>query len=176
MIGCSQEQRIIIDLETDLLRTEKGITYHDQKPFSGVAIQFYSSSTDDTAEVRSYRNGKEHGAWKQFYPYHTPKEVRFFENGKKEGVYQTWWENGKLKSEYWFENDEYQGTCRDWNATGRLVRVKNYDRGQEVGMQQMWDDNGNLWANYEVRNGRNYGITGIKGCATLWQGDSVSVH
>jgi hypothetical protein len=47
----------------------------------------------------------------------------------------------------------------------------NFHQGHEQGLQQLWQSDGKLWANYEARNGRNYGLVGVKGCATLWKDD-----
>jgi len=39
-------------------------------------------------------------------------------------------------------------------------------------MQTMWKRDGKLAMNYFARDGRNYGITGVKSCENLW--DSVN--
>jgi hypothetical protein len=40
----------------------------------------------------------------------------------------------------------------------------NYSKGHETGLQRIWQPDGSLFANYEVRNGRNYGLTGTTHC------------
>jgi hypothetical protein len=37
-----------------------------------------------------------------------------------------------------------------------------------MGAQIAWYPNGKLRLNYVVRNGRQYGLTGVKNCATVW--------
>jgi len=131
-----------------------------------IKVSFYPGTTD-TAEIRSYRDGLENGAWKQFYPSNKLKELRYFENGRKVGIYLGWWENGNRKLVYHFKDDEYEGDCSEWNEDGLLVKVMHYKRGHEEGRQQLWYDNGKVRANYMIINGRRYGLLGTKNCTNV---------
>lgn len=165
--SCSEVHNLR-DMSSVSIETRHGITMVNDTIFSGALVS--------PIEVRGYRHGKEHGTWKKFHSDGSLAELRYFRNGKKSGMYQAWWDNGQLRSEYHFANDEYDGLCRDWTRTGQLIRQMNYENGHEKGMQQLWDTDGTIRANYVAKNGRNYGLTGVKACATLWKGDSVSVH
>jgi len=151
MILCScSNKRVIRNVDEVSVKTSRGITTVDDTIFTGTLIAFNDSG--DTTEVSNYRNGK------------------------KTGIQARWWENGVKRSEYNYNNNEFQGISRDWTQTGLLVRQMNYDNGHENGLQQLWDDDGKIRANYVARNGRNYGLTGVKGCGTVWDEDSVRVH
>ena len=87
-----------------------------------------------------------------------------FINGKKQGPQRSWWPDGGPKMDYTAQNNEYQGEFREWNSTGLLIKKFHYKKGVETGRQQLWWDNGTVRANYEVRNGRTFGLIGLKLC------------
>jgi antitoxin component YwqK of YwqJK toxin-antitoxin module len=148
------------------LRTNRGITYVEDKVFSGTIYTLYPN-TSDTAILQTYYEGKENGEWKMFYPNKQLKEIRYFEKGKKIGKYTAWWENGKTKSSIHFNNDEYEGLFREWNLQGQLIKEMNYMNGHEVGNQKVWYDNGKIKTNYTIINGRRYGLLGTKNCINI---------
>ncbi len=47
-------------------------------------------------------------------------------------------------------------------------RKLSYAMGHESGLQQLWQSDGALYANYIVREGRKYGLTGTKECANIY--------
>ncbi|GAA4501317.1 hypothetical protein GCM10023172_22960 [Hymenobacter ginsengisoli] len=60
----------------------------------------------------------------------------------------------------------YQGEVLEWYPNGQLGRRANYLAGQEAGRQQLWQPDGSLRANYEARDGQQYGLIGSKHCIT----------
>jgi hypothetical protein len=56
------------------------------------------------------------------------------------------------------------GEFRTWHANGRLADVRRYVDGREEGLQQSWTSDGVLFLNYEVRNGRRYGLINSRPC------------
>jgi antitoxin component YwqK of YwqJK toxin-antitoxin module len=175
VVSCQVKEQRIVNANSVHVKTSGGITFVNDTIFSGTLIYYYEDSTD-TLSIQNYNNGREHGSWKRFYEKNKTAEMREFSHGKKVGVLRSWWPNGQQRSEYTFANDEYNGACRDWSADGILTRYMNYIEGHENGLQKLWDDNGRIRANYVARNGRNYGLTGVKACATIWTGDSLRVH
>jgi antitoxin component YwqK of YwqJK toxin-antitoxin module len=161
---------VLLNKNEQQIKIENGLLIIKQKSFSGRLYSLFYTSTD-TIELSSYRNGKEHGEWKKFYPSGKLKEKRFFENGQKTGEYIAWWENGNKQLHYFFAADEYEGTCKEWNAEGNLAKIMNYKRGHEEGRQQWWYDNGKVKANYIIKEGRRYGLLGTKNCINV--SDSV---
>lgn len=155
--------------------SRKGLTYVNGILYSGILYTKYPH-TSDAASWRAFDNGKEEGMHREFYSNRKRKSIRYFDHGTKEGLYEGWWENGKKRLEYSFEKNEYHGSCKEWTEQGVMIRNMHYRKGHEEGRQQIWDTNGKLLANYESRNGRNYGLTGVKGCATIWDKDSVRAH
>ncbi len=175
LIACTEKKHTLVDASRANIVTRKGVTYVNDVMFSGVLFELFPHSYD-TASVKSFKQGKPHGLWKSFYANHQLREVRYFSNGHKEGVFQAWWENGQQRVSYFFENDEYEGNGKEWLANGLLIKDMNYSAGHESGLQRMWGNDGILWANYEVRNGRTYGKTGVKACASLWKDEKPVAH
>lgn len=143
--------------------------YYQQKYFTGYQFSLYN--TGDTAFINSYFNGVEEGTQKKWYPNKQLAEERFYISGKKEGVHKGWWPDGKSKFFFEANSNEYNGEFKEWYATGLLCKQFHYTNGQEEGSQRLWWDNGTVRANYVIRNGKKYGLIGLKTCANPY--DSI---
>ena len=60
-----------------------------------------------------------------------------------------------------------EGEYRTWHPNGQLAEVRRYVDGREAGLQQSWTPEGVLYLNYEVRNGRRYGLVNSRPCAPV---------
>ena len=118
----------------------------------------------DTLFVNFYKKGRKEGFWKKYYKSGGIKEVRSYSKGKKTGKYTGFFENGKKSFEYNFKNGEYHGLYQVWNTNGKLLRISNYKNGYEFGNQKIWYANGRIRSNYVIKDGRRYGLLGIKNC------------
>jgi antitoxin component YwqK of YwqJK toxin-antitoxin module len=161
---------LLLNKDEQQITTDNGLLIVNNKPFTGTLFSFIPA-TNDTSELMSYAEGREHGVWKKFYSRSRMKEKRFFEHGQKTREYIAWWENGRKQLHYFFIAGEYEGTCSEWNIEGRLIKAMNYKKGHEEGHQQWWYDNGKIKANYVVKDGRRYGLLGTKNCINV--SDSV---
>jgi len=158
---------VFIDAADPVLRRSEGMLWLGQTPFSGWQYQLYD--TGDTALLASFYDGRECGASRYWYPNKRLKEIRQYSNGRKTGEHKGWWENGQLKFIYHFSNDEYEGAVQEWYPNGQQYRSMHYHQGKEEGMQQIWRPNGTLHANYDVVDGRNYGLTGTMHCKNTFK-------
>lgn len=149
---------------------QNGIFLRAGKPFTGFLFSNYSEK--DTAEIIPYYAGLEEGWTRKWYPNHKRAEERLYHLGRKEGIHQGWWQNGQLKFVYNFKNDNHEGKSQTWYSTGQPATENFYESGYEIGLQRAWYADGILSANYEARNGRQYGLTGVKNCASVW--DSIT--
>lgn len=147
-------------------RSQRGVLYVDDTVFSGTLYGLFPEG-QDTAFIRGYRDGKEHGVWKQFFPDGQAQEIRYFRYGKKQGEYRAWWANGQPRLAYHFVDGDYQGTCREWNEQGLLIKEMTYRQGHEEGPQKLWSSSGKIRSNYVVKNGRRYGLLGTKNCTNV---------
>ncbi len=144
--------------------------YYMQQYFTGFRYALFANG--DTELVQSYFNGLEEGPQRKWYGNKQLAEEHFFINGKKEGLQQGWWADAKQKFIYHFSNDLFTDELKEWNAAGQLNRDFHYMNGQEEGSQKMWWDNGTIRANYVIRDGKKYGLIGLKICNNPY--DSVT--
>jgi antitoxin component YwqK of YwqJK toxin-antitoxin module len=72
--------------------------------------------------------------------------------------------SGQPQFEFYFEDGEYHGVAKEWYQNGQAYRTFHYEHGYEQGSQKMWWENGIIRANYVVKNGRRYGLIGLKLC------------
>ncbi len=101
-------------------------------------------------------------------------ERRCYVEGRRNGLHEGWWPNGVKRFEYQYKDDVYEGEVVEWYENGQMYRRMQYKDGHEHGMQQMWKADGRLLANYEMKNGRKYGLAGVKNCTTVWgENDSI---
>ncbi len=144
--------------------------FYKDKFFTGYRFTLYPNG--DTAVKQSYFNGVEEGMQKKWYPNHQLQEERFYINGKKEGLHKGWWPDGKQKFLFTAYDDKYEGEFKEWYASGLLVKYFHYKNGQEEGSQRLWWDNGSVRANYVIRDGKKYGLIGLKTCINPY--DSIN--
>jgi antitoxin component YwqK of YwqJK toxin-antitoxin module len=176
LIACRREEKIqaeevliaktvpnnYIKSGDSLFRMHEDTVYYGNEFFSGYRYTLYDNG--DTAQLQSYFNGVEEGFQRKWFPGKKLAEERYYINGKKEGIHQGWWPNGKQKFYFTALHDEYRGEFREWYATGLLGKCFHYVNGREEGSQRLWWDNGTVRANYVIKNGRKYGLLGLKTC------------
>lgn len=180
--GCNKKKEIIPELRIAKIVPGKYINaadsgfvnqqdtvYYQNKYFTGYRFLLYHPG--DTAFVQSYFNGVEESYQRKWYANRQIAEERFYINGKKEGIHKGWWPDGKEKFVFEAINNEYEGEFKEWYASGVLAKQFHYVNGQEEGSERLWGDNGTVRANYVIRNGKKYGLIGLKTCANPY--DSV---
>lgn len=132
------------------------------RPFSGFLLQTLPNG--DTAACTGYLNGLQEGTSRIWHPNGSLSEERTFHRGRKVGTHRGWWPNGKRRFEYTFRDGEHHGAMLEWYEDGRPYREFHHREGYEEGSQRMWWEDGGIRANYVVRNGRRYGLIGVKNC------------
>lgn len=136
--------------------------YYGHQSFTGFCYALHPNG--DTAFLKSYFNGLEEGPQKKWYDNKKLAEQRFYISGKKEGLQQGWWPDGSPKFVYTAKADAFEGELKEWNYAGLLYKEFHYVNGQEEGSQKLLWDNGTIRANYVIRNGKKYGLIGLKLC------------
>jgi antitoxin component YwqK of YwqJK toxin-antitoxin module len=152
------------------LQMENGLAMQQGALFTGL-VYALQPNEEDTLEIMGFKEGKEHGEWKRFYPDGRLEWMRYYTHGKKTGNFITWWPNGVKQMDYHFEEGEYEGQCLEWNEFGRLINERNYTKGYEEGQQKQFYDNGKVKSNYVMIDGKRYGLLGTKNCVNV--ADSV---
>ena len=144
--------------------------YYKDDLFTGYRYTLYANR--DTSELQSYFNGVEEGPQEKWHSNKQKSEERFYINGKKEGIHRSWWPDGKPKMYFEVYGDEYNGIFREWYSSGLLSKEFHYISGHEEGSQKLWWDNGTVRANYVIREGKKYGLLGLKICVNPF--DSIT--
>ncbi|MCY7352538.1 MAG: hypothetical protein LH606_18085 [Cytophagaceae bacterium] len=144
------------------LRQAGPVLLYQQTPLTGVVVAFYSNG--DTLSVEPFRAGKLQGTAQVWHPNRRKSEERTYEAGRRVGLHQGWWASGQRRFRHAYADDLMEGPSESWFADGTPAQRKHYAEGHEAGRQILWQPNGRLLANYEVRNGRNYGLTGQNPC------------
>jgi antitoxin component YwqK of YwqJK toxin-antitoxin module len=145
--------------------------YYKDHFFTGYRFLLYPGKKD-TAVLQSYFNGVEEGFQRKWYPNKQLAEERFYINGKKEGVHKKWWEDGKQAMLFTAYNNEYDGEFKEWYYTGQIAKDFHYVKGYEEGSEKLWWADGSIRANYVIRNGKKYGLLGLKTCMNPY--DSIT--
>ena len=108
--------------------------------------------------------GRQHGIVEERYAGGQLKSRGQFWFGEKAGRYQTWWANGHLRSDATYDHDVFNGEYRTWYSSGKPYELRHFDHGRESGVEQSWNEDRSLFLNYEVRNGRRYGLINATPC------------
>lgn len=166
LVSCKRESGQVVDSSNVDVKTQGGLTYVNGHLYSGIVVE--TDSGGKNLSSISYVEGKQHGASVHWYSDGTLKERRLFENNKKQGNHVAYWPDGKPAFQATFEEGLYTDTLKEWYTNGQLYRLEFYKLGKQKGRQQAWRKNGELYLNYDVKNGRKYGNTGIKHCKSLW--------
>jgi antitoxin component YwqK of YwqJK toxin-antitoxin module len=156
---------INIDTESELLIRKRGVLYYEGLPFSGNITSWHKAGK--LASRAPFLEGKEHGLSEAWYPNGTKQFERIYEYGIKTGIHKGWWETGQPKHIRHLANDVFEGSVKEWYASGQPFLDLNYVKGQEAGSQKAWKSDGRIKVNYVAKNGRKYGLTGVKNCISL---------
>jgi antitoxin component YwqK of YwqJK toxin-antitoxin module len=146
------------------LQRKLGLLVYGQALFTGYTYDLFPSGA--IKEKTHWVNGKRDGRYTRFFENGNLKEVRFYKNHLKDSIHQGWHANGTLHFEYHFLEGQYHGSFKEWYPDGSLYTQRNYAYGQEVGTQQVFEEDGSIRANYFVKDGYRYGLTGSKNCIT----------
>jgi protein SCO1/2 len=82
----------------------------------------------------------------------------------RNGRQQQYWPNGLLRSDITYREDAYEGEYRTYYESGQPYERRHYRNGHEQGLQQSWTKEGALYLNYEVRDGRRFGLVNATPC------------
>jgi antitoxin component YwqK of YwqJK toxin-antitoxin module len=84
--------------------------------------------------------------------------------GETMGLRRAWWPNGHVRTEGTFVSGVRIGEYRTYYENGAPYELRHYVGGHEQGRQQSWTATGQLYLNYDVRDGRRYGLVNALPC------------
>ncbi|HWB26367.1 MAG TPA: hypothetical protein VG738_12860 [Chitinophagaceae bacterium] len=158
----------------DALLSSIGNTwYYNGTLFNGEIYALYNNG--DTMLTEKLKNGLLTGIMKRWYPDRQLHQITMYNKGMRQGVQYSWWPGGQIKSMYNYKDDRLNGPAKEWYAGGGAYREMNYKMGYENGLQRMWNVIGVITANYEMRDGRKYGLTGVRKCENTVDDDPAKL-
>ena len=89
-----------------------------------------------------YKNGKQIGVSKSWFPSGQLKEERIYKDGKEDGLSTHWYENGKMEYEYTYTDGILNGLSTFWYENGQKKIEATYNNWQLDGLRTYWYENG----------------------------------
>jgi antitoxin component YwqK of YwqJK toxin-antitoxin module len=134
-------------------------------PRTAVPVVHIESTATGTIRSRATwtRDGLD-GVVERFYPTGALESRTQYWRGDKVGHADSFWPNGSPRVSAFYRAGVLDGGYRTWYASGRAYEVRHYTAGHEAGRQQSWTEDGVLFLNYDVRNGRRYGLINATPC------------
>ena len=160
----SSSPMLQLEKSDPLLVFSAGQLLYNNQPYSGYVLEYDLAKRLIAKDV--YRQGKQEGISQRWYTNGRLAENRFYSDNRKSGRHEGWWLDGTKRFEYSFENDIPVGHHQTWYENGRPYTSFHFNsRGHEEGLQTMWYETGQIKANFNIHNGRRFGLLGAKGCA-----------
>ena len=169
--GCKENDQFKIVPNTEInkkdvtLHPNEGKWYYKNQPFSGYIVMYHENSV--LAERVGYYNGKKEGLAQKWYPDENLLKTSIYRQNRLNGKVISWWPNGMISTESNYIDGKKHGLQKKWYSNGQLSRQTTSSYGKEEGLQQAWLDNGKIYANYEVKNGRIFGLKRSNLCYQL---------
>lgn len=161
----AKPEPLVVDAASLSIDPSRGVRIHDGRPFTGIAEK--RNPGGSLAESDSFVDGLRDGHSRVWFVDGTLAYETYFERGLRQGTSRTWWSNGNLRSETKFVADRQEGEARAWYITGEKYQRHFYAGGIPTGLQRAWRKNGELYENFEIRNGRSYGMRNSKICVEV---------
>lgn len=166
-IACSStnENKLVVSKGETELKQNEGLVYYSNQPFSGTTVSYYSDSV--ISETIDYVKGKREGFHKKWFQNGKLSFESNYINGLLNGTSKSWWKNEKLRSKSTFLEGKVNGKQYEYFDSGAKFKETNFEEGIATGMQMAWRRNGKIYNNFEVKNGRVFGLKRSKLCFEL---------
>ena len=150
--------KILIHKDSLNLIPNLGVWKLDSTAFNGYAVKYHENGK--LSEKIGYHNGKKEGKGQFWYADGLLKKELYYKKNKIEGALRLWSPNPNsvLIKENHFVKGIQHGEQKKWHPNGQIAQIRNLEYGKEVGLQQAWLKNGKQYINYEVVNGRAFGL------------------
>jgi antitoxin component YwqK of YwqJK toxin-antitoxin module len=159
----------MLSWDEDLIQEDR-LYYRNGSPFTG--------QLDDTnlnlkvIASAQLKNGLLHGLFTERYRNgaHKKKTTKNYKMGYEDGVQEGWHRTGNLSYKYVAHQGLKNGLYQEFYPNGKLqIEAYNID-GVEV-KRKVIDIEGDVIVNYEIKNGRYYGLLGSSSCISVYEGD-----
>ena len=137
----------------DNIYVKNGVAFTGNLEYSSSGKRFYLELKD----------GLLNGRLDEWYTDESKRTERMYEKGYENGTQQGWHSNGNLSYIYQSLNGLRRGPYLEYYPSGDPQIISDYDNGFEY-KKKVYDINGKILVNYEIREGRYYGLLGSSSC------------
>jgi antitoxin component YwqK of YwqJK toxin-antitoxin module len=114
---------------------------------------------DQKVEEGAYKDSKQVGLWKKYFPGGNIKDEITYLNGRPNGYYVNYYENGKVQEEGTWVNNKQVGQFKRYHENGVVAQEFNFNnKGVREGVQKYYYDNGKLMMVGDWAEGKESGI------------------
>ena len=144
-----------IETAVDLSKLEDrdGVKYlpNEKTPFTGKARK---SKNGNPKEEASFKDGKYHGLYKQWWKSGQKWLEITFKDGKKDGLATQWYEHGQKLEEANWKEDKEEGLATKWYKNGQKKAERTYKNGKMDGLYTLWYENGQKAGEGNYKDGK----------------------
>ncbi len=125
------------------------------EPFTGKVVAFQTNGKK-SIEIE-YKNGKETGTNRSWYPNGNLMNETQLTNGKIDGLWIDYYDNGQKQNEVTYETDYMNGSCTRWYKNGKIKEQGNYVHCRENGKWIYYFENGQKQSEGEYNKAEKVG-------------------
>ena len=115
-------------------------------------------------------DGLLHGTLSEFYNNGQLRTKKIFSKGYENGSQKGWHSTGELSYDYKALRGVRDGLYQEYYPNGKLQVESFYENGIET-KRKIKDIEGDVIVNYEIKDGRYYGLLGSSSCITVYEDD-----
>jgi hypothetical protein len=117
------------------------------------------------------QDGLLHGLFTEIYPDGQPRTEKQFQYGYEEGLQKGWHSSGKISYNYKAKAGIRNGLYQEYYPDGKLQVESYYENGKEI-KRKVKDIEGDIIVNYEIKDGRYYGLLGSASCISVLEDEN----
>jgi len=146
------------------------LLYRNQVLYSGSVKNIFP---DGKIIFSEYKNGLKHGVEIEILSNRKMRSNKRYIKGLENGLQKIWYPDGTLASTYTMKLGKLNGVFQEYFPVGNLKSTSEYINGEEV-KSIHYNLSNSLIANYEIRNGRKYGLNLSAQCMSSVKSDTLS--
>ena len=132
-------------------RITSGKIKHNQK-----VGKWITNKNGKTFSVGKYKNGKEEGNWKYYYPNGKLHQKGKFINGAGSGIWHYYYSDGNFMGEGEQRSDKQTGLWKWFHKNGQPYTVRLYENGKVLEIKSCFDNDGKNLDCGKLDNGNGY--------------------
>ena len=163
-IHCKKEN--IYESTDPNIKMQAGVLFYGDKFLTGVIKEEIPALSE--THYTDFRNGIQHGEFKNINKDGILLQSIQFKNGQKEGISKAWFANGRYKTYSEFKAGHYINERMEWYDTGKIYTYEKFDENGKILVAKKWYKEGKIYMNVVFRkDGSMIGLPGSKICRPI---------